>query len=281
MRFIHLSALLLAATVGLVGCSTAATVANAPAQTAQADVATEALPAYETYAQVVATYVSENGLVDYSALQASRQGLDDFNDSLDAVDDATYASWSEADQIAYWVNAYNSLTLKSIIDEDPIKASIKNIRGVWRIRKHPILGQEKTLDNIEHQTLRANFDEPRIHAALVCAAISCPPLRTEPFTGEDLDAQLDDQVEQWLAKPDGLAIDQAAGEVRLSKIFDWFGQDWIPSYGVESGFAGSEAERAVLNFISNYVSEEERAYLVAGDYTVSYFGYDWSLNDQP
>ena len=277
MRPLYISALLLSASIGLVGCSTAATVSEPVAQTAPA----AAAPLdYSDYAAVLSQYVDSLGAVDYAALQASRQGLDAFNNSLDAVEEATYYSWSDAEQIAYWVNAYNSLTLKSIIDQDPIKASIKDITGVWRIRKHPILGQDKTLDNIEHQTLRANFDEPRIHAALVCAAVSCPPLRTEPFTGADLDAQLNDQVDQWLARPDGFAIDREAGEVRLSKIFDWFGQDWIPSYSVESGFAGSEAERAVLNFIGNYVSEEDRAYLEAGDYKVTYFDYDWSLNVQ-
>ncbi len=278
MKFVHVSALLLSASVGLMGCSTTANLPEPGIQTAQAD-ASSPLD-YDSYAQVLADYVDDTGLVNYEGLQQARQSLDAFNDGLDAVNETTYASWDEAEQIAYWVNAYNSLTLKSIIDQDPIKDSIKDITGVWRIRKHPILGQDKTLDNIEHQTLRANFDEPRIHAALVCAAISCPPLRTEPFTGAELDAQLDDQVERWLALPDGFAIDREAGEVRLSKIFQWFGDDWIPSYGVEDGFTGSEAERAILNFVSSYVSEEDRAYLEAGDYQIQYFDYDWSLNSQ-
>ena len=116
--------------------------------------------------------------------------------------------------------------------------------------------------------------------SLVCAAISCPLLRNEPFRGETLDAQLEDQVQTFLAKEDGFWIDQAEGKVYLSTIFQWFGEDWIPSYGVEDGFAGNEAERSVLNFISNYVSAEEKAYLEAGEYDVVYIDYDWSLNDQ-
>lgn len=280
MKLVYIPSVLLAASLGLVGCTSAANVSSpATTEVAQAD-STVAEPDYETYAEVLGTYVDEAGWVNYEGLQQERQPLDTFNNSLDAIDEAAYASWTEEEQIAYWINAYNSLTLKSIIDQSPIKASIKDITGVWRIRKHPILGQDKTLDNIEHQVLRVDFDEPRLHAAIVCAAISCPPLRNEPFTGEALDAQLDDQVEEWLARPDGLAIDKEAGEVRLSKIFQWFGEDWIPSYGVETGFTGSEAERAVLNFISNYVSEEDQAYLRAGEYQVRYFDYDWSLNDQ-
>jgi hypothetical protein len=173
----------------------------------------------------------------------------------------------------------NSLTLKAIIDESPIR-NIKDIPGVWRFNRHGFLQSEQTLDNIEHDILRANYTEPRIHAALVCAAVSCPYLRQEPFTGENLDAQLDDQVEIFLSRPEVLTIDQENNEVIISKIFDWFGQDWVPGFTPEMGFAGTENERAVLNFISGYLDEEARTYLQAGDYTVTYSTYDWSLNQQ-
>ena len=278
MKRQYLSALVLTCSMGLVGCSAGT---NTPeTSSAQADIASAQGIDYTIYDEVLDTYVDDSGWVNYVELQQSRQPLDTFNDGIAAVDDATLSGWSEAEQIAYWINAYNSLTLKSIIDQTPIKPSIKDITGVWRLRKHPINQSEKTLNEIEHDVLRVDFDEPRLHAAIVCAAISCPPLRNEAFTGEELDAQLDEQVMQWLARPDGLKIDKEAGEVKVSKIFSWFGGDWIPSYGVDSGFTGSEEERAVLNFISNYVSEADRAYLEAGDYQVSYFDYDWSLNDQ-
>ncbi|WP_017324852.1 DUF547 domain-containing protein [Synechococcus sp. PCC 7336] len=238
----------------------------------------------EVYADVLSDYVHpESTFVDYEALQANRAQLDTYIDDLAALDEATYESWSEAEQIAYWVNAYNAITLKSIIDQTPIKPSIKDIIGVWRIRRHAIFGGNKTLNNIEHDVLRVDFDEPRIHAALVCAAVSCPPLRTEPFTGENLDAQLDDQVEQWLAKEDGLRIDREEGVVYLSKIFDWFTVDWVPSYGLDEGdnrFTGNDKERAVLNFVAGYVNESDREFLEAGDYRIQYFDYDWSLNIQ-
>ncbi|MGD1854720.1 MAG: DUF547 domain-containing protein [Leptolyngbyaceae cyanobacterium] len=278
MKRKYLSALFLAGSIGLVGCSTGANTADT--SSAPVDIASAQGIDYTIYDEVLSTYVDEAGWVNYTDLQQSRQPLDTFNDGIAAVDDATLSGWSEEEQIAYWINAYNSLTLKSIIDQTPIKPSIKDITGVWRLRKHPINRAEKTLNEIEHDVLRVDFDEPRLHAAIVCAAISCPPLRNEAFTGEELDTQLDEQVMQWLARPDGLKIDKEAGEVKVSKIFSWFGVDWIPSYGVDSGFTGSEEERAVLNFISNYVSEEDRAYLEAGDYQISYFDYDWALNNQ-
>ncbi|MGB0561950.1 MAG: DUF547 domain-containing protein [Spirulinaceae cyanobacterium] len=281
--------LLLPLLATLVSCSTA-TVSDASdpnasdsnAATADTEQASNAAAPLndEDFATVLTTYVDDQGMVDYEALQGDRQALDAYNAGLAGVTPETYASWSEAEQIAFWVNAYNSLTLKSIIDQDPIKASIKDIVGVWRIRKHEILSDAKTLDNIEHQTLRVDFDEPRIHAALVCAAMSCPKLRQEPFVGDRLDEQLDDQSRQFINSDLGLQIDRDAGVVYLSAIFQWFGEDWIPSYGVEEGFAGNENERAVLNFVSEYVSEEDARYLEAGDYEVQYLDYDWSLNQQ-
>ncbi len=232
-------------------------------------------------ATVLESYVDDKGLVDYDVLQSDRQQLDAYNASIQLLDQETYDSWSDSEKIAFLINAYNSLTLKSIIDESPIKSSIKDINGVWRFKKHGLLRSEKTLNNIEHDILRADFTEPRIHAALVCAALSCPYLRQEPFTGENLDAQLDDQMRIFLARPEVLEIDQEQGEVRLSAIFDWFGEDWVPGFGTEEGFAGNENQRAVLNFISGYLEEGDRAYLEAGGYNISYSDYDWALNEQP
>ncbi|MEL6556289.1 MAG: DUF547 domain-containing protein, partial [Cyanobacteria bacterium J06621_11] len=231
-------------------------------------------------ATVLETYVDDKGLVDYEGLQANRQDLDAYNASIQLTSQASFDSWSEAEQIAFLINAYNSLTLKSIVDESPIKDSIKDITGVWRFKKHGILGDEQTLNNIEHDILRKNYNEPRIHAALVCAAMSCPYLRQEPFIGEDLDAQLDDQVRIFLGQPDVLVIDREQGEVRLSSIFDWFTSDWAASFTPDEGFNGSNDERAVLNFISAYVDEGDSEYLKTGDYRVRYSDYDWSLNRQ-
>ena len=220
-------------------------------------------------------------MVDYEALQVNRQSLDAFNASLWLTEPSAYESWSDAEQIAFLINAYNSLTLKAIIDESPIKDSIRDIRGVWSFHRHQILQDRKTLNAIEHDILRVDFDEPRIHAALVCAALSCPYLRHEPYTGEHLDEQLDDQVRSFLSRPEAFEIDRDRNEVRLSAIFNWFGQDWIPSFGTDDDFAGNDSERAVLNFISGYLDEGDRAYLQAGGYQVRYIDYDWALNRQP
>lgn len=277
LRSLRTLSVALMAPIVLASCG--ATVGNTSEPLAQVEVMPGTIRT-ELYAELLETYVDDEGLVDYEGLQANRGPLDAYIADLAALDDATYNSWTDEEQIAYWMNAYNAITLMSIVDQDPIRPSIKDIRGVWRVRRHEIYGGAKTLNGIEHDVLRVDYDEPRLHAAIVCAAISCPLLRTEPFVGERLDEQLDEQVLGWLAKEDGLLIDREENVVYLSKIFDWFTGDWEPSFGVETGFTGNDEQRAVLNFISQYVDESDREYLEAGEYDVKYFNYDWSLNVQ-
>ncbi|MEM9543172.1 MAG: DUF547 domain-containing protein [Cyanobacteria bacterium P01_E01_bin.42] len=236
---------------------------------------------YDEYADVLKTYVSQDGFVDYKGLQANRQKLDRFNQSFALVSQETFDSWDDKEQIAFWINAYNAFTLQSIIDQDPLKGSIRDILGVWKVRRFKIVEDSKTLDNIEHQTLRPNYNEPRIHAAINCAAISCPILKNEPYTRENLEEQLEAQTQRWIDSPHGLKIDRENSKVSISAIFDWFGDDWEKDYSVEEGqFAGNKKQRATLNFISQYVSDEDREYLEAGEYEVRYLDYDWDLNIQ-
>ncbi|PZO42494.1 MAG: DUF547 domain-containing protein [Shackletoniella antarctica] len=253
------------------------------AEVSAADIASAGASAtltYDNYSTLLQTYVDSSGLVDYVALQANPEGLKTVVAELAAVSPEAYAAWDEPTQIAFLINAYNALTLQSIIDQNPLKGSIRDIVGVWNFRKHTVMGQPLTLDAIEHDILRKDFVEPRIHAALVCAALSCPTLSQEPYTGADLDQQLDDQVQQWLDGPYGLAIDQSANQVAISAIFDWFGDDWKPQYATEDGFTGSDKQRATLNFISQYLPPDDQAYLKAGNYKLNYLDYDWALNRQ-
>ncbi|MEO1521185.1 MAG: DUF547 domain-containing protein [Cyanobacteria bacterium J06633_2] len=271
---------LLASAIVLGGCSAISSTSSSSSD-AVAQVAANSEPfTYDAYAEILETYVDDEGFVDYLGLQQNRTGLDRFNASIGAVSPETYNSWSEDEQLAFLINAYNSFTLQSIIDQDPLKSSIRDIPGVWRIRRFSIAGESKTLDNIEHQTIRVDFNEPRIHAAVNCSAISCPVLRREPFNGENLDQQLEEQTARWLLSSEGIQINRDAGEVRISALFDWFGEDWVGDYSVESGFDGSDKQRAALNFISQYISEEDAEYLQAGGYRVRYLDYNWALNDQ-
>ncbi|MEX1315857.1 MAG: DUF547 domain-containing protein [Synechococcaceae cyanobacterium] len=227
---------------------------------------------------VLERVVDGRGMVDYAALQREPAQLDSYLQSLADLPPARFSSWSEAEQIALLINAYNALTLRSIIDHDPIRPSIKAIPGVWKLRRHPVMGLRLTLDEIEHQILRRQYNEPRIHAALVCAAISCPPLRREAYTGPELERQLEDQTNRWLASGVGLRIDPAAGEVAISQIFQWFAEDWPRADPDAAPVPGHESESAVLHFIARHRPAAERQLLLGGDYRLTHLPYNWDLN---
>lgn len=105
-------------------------------------------------------------------------------------------------------------------------------------------------------------------------------MRNEPYLPEQLDAQLDDQVRKFIVSPHGFKIDRQQGHVYLSSIFKWYGQDWLNNYGVENKFAGNKKQKAVINFLSQYLTPEDTEYLENGNYKVKYLDYDWSLNKQ-
>ena len=138
-----------------------------------------------------------------------------------------------------------------------------------------------TLDHIEHEILRRQFDEPRIHIALVCAAMGCPPLRNEPYSASKLENQFKDQSRRFMNNPQKFRIDKDKKRVFLSPIFKWFGNDFIKRYGTNDAFRDhNENERAVLNYIAQYLNPLEHDFLLTESYDISYLDYDWSLNEQ-
>ena len=230
------------------------------------------------YADVLAAVVNQEGLVDYPALRQRRRMLDTFLKRIGALDPQRFAAWPETEQIAFLLNAYNAYTLAAIIERDPLPRSIRDIPGVWRLRTHRLMGRPLTLDAIEHRLLRREYNEPRIHAALVCAARSCPPLRREPFRGERLEAQLEDQTHRWLNGPRGVVIDREERTVNISPIFQWFAEDWQRRNPQAQPVPGHLEQSAVLRFIASHVDPDERRFLLEGTYELGYLEYDWSLN---
>jgi Protein of unknown function, DUF547 len=276
-QFLVLFPLLLLLT-SCMGYSNSSSLGRQEEQKQESNVVTAQPLNVEDYAEVLKEYVDSSGRVDYERLKNNRQKLDKFNAAIGSVSSATYESWTDEEKIAFLINAYNSLTLEAIIDNYPTK-SIRDIPGVWDRKKFKVVGQEMTLNDIEHEILRKKFNEPRIHMALVCASIGCPKLKTEPYTGEKLNAQLDEQTRVFLAIPDNFRIDRDSKRVYVSSILKWFGEDFEKSYGKKANFANLNGkETAFINFISQYLSPAEREYLTQGGYRVSYLDYDWSLN---
>ena len=247
---------------------------------------------YADYADALKAYVNDRGMVNYAELKSHSEKLDSFVSSLAGLNRSAYDGWAEPAKIAFWLNAYNACTLQAIITHYPIqssfltslrypKNSIRQISGAWDGLQFSVMGQAMTLDGIEHGVLRKEFHEPRIHMALVCAAMGCPPLRNEPYAGDRLGDQLDDQARRFLSNPLKFRIAADGGTVYLSSIFKWFGDDFVAKYGVDQGYGDHSAvQRAVLHFISGYLGKEDAARLSSGDYSITYLDYDWSLNEQ-
>jgi hypothetical protein len=172
------------------------------------------------------------------------------------------------EKMTFWINVYNIMAVKMVVDHYPVK-SIKDagslFGSVWKKEVGVVGGKEVTLNDIEHEILR-KMGDPRIHVAIVCASVSCPDLRNEAYTADKLDAQLDDQMKLFLEnRGKGLHIDRGKGRVTLSKIFDWFEDDFEPKGGV-------------LSFLSRYAPEKDRSFLNKKDLDVSYLDYNWGLN---
>lgn len=206
--------------------------------------------------------------VDYAALRDSAD-LRALMASLDQSDPERLRSREE--KLAFWINAYNILAIDLVARHYPVDG-IKEIgswlRPVWKIEAGRIGGRSYSLDAIEHEILRP-LGDPRIHGAVVCASASCPPLRREPYRGERLDLQLDDNVGRWLADPrKGLRIDHEQKRVYLSSIFRWFAADF-------------ESAGGALGFVAEYVPETEQQWIARYHTQVEivWLDYDWSLND--
>ena len=231
-------------------------------------------------------------MVNYAALKKERRKLDSFTDSFSHLKKENYEKWPIKEQIAFWINAYNSLTLKAIIDHYPVKASfigsirfpknsIRQISGVWSDLKFKVMRKQLTLNDIEHTILRKKYNEPGIHMALVCAAMGCPLLRREPYTGKKLDGQLDDQAGRFLSSEKKIRIDHKKEKIYLSPIFKWFGKDFIKKYYSKKRFTEyNKTDNSLLNFISPHISKEDINKISKKEYDIKFLNYDWSLNEQ-
>ena len=211
-------------------------------------------------------HVDDLGLIDYRGFKEDSLELRGYLDLLEN-NHPNDQNWSEAEQMAYWINAYNAFTVELIVDHYPV-TSIKDIKNgvpfvntVWDIKFIAIEGEIFDLNNIEHGILRKDFDDPRIHFALVCASLSCPKLLNRAFTPGKLDQQLDQAASAFLEDPFRNGIER--DPIHLSKILDWYWMDFKDSY------AGR------YELINQYTTKE-----VAPDAKIEFLDYDWSLNEQ-
>jgi len=205
----------------------------------------------------------ERGMVDYPAMKKDGR----FGKYLEMLRNTNPASLrNEKDRLAFWINAYNAFTIKLVNDHYPVK-SIREIerdgKGPWDIPWISINDSTYSLNDIEHTIIRKRFDEPLIHMALVCAAISCPPLRSEAYTGKKLDAQLRENTRAFFADAGKNRYDAKSETLHMSELLNWYGGDFNKRYGSVTQFALQQL--GVPN---------------AKPKKVQFLPYDWSLNTQ-
>lgn len=177
-----------------------------------------------------------NGAVDYSAIKKDKR-LTQYLKMISAVKPEAIKDGQE--RLVFWINAYNAFTIKLIVNNYPLK-SIRDIKqgetGPWDIVWIEIGGRKYSLNQIEHEIIRKEFDEPRIHMALVCAARSCPPLRAEAYSSTALEDQLHENSKAFIHDKTKNYYDRETNTLYVSELFSWYGSDFDKKYGSAQGF---------------------------------------------
>lgn len=223
-------------------------------------------PSHQIWDQLVKTHVKSNGMVDYKGFIREKAKLESYLKLLseNAPDRKT---WSKNQQLAYWINAYNAFTVKLIVDNYPTKSirdlgpklKIPLIKDVWHYKFFKIGGAESSLDEIEHSILRKEFDEPRIHFAINCASVSCPPLLNEAFVAEKLESQLQKVAVAFINDPTRNKITPDAAQI--SSIFSWFQGDFTK-------------KGSLIDFLNLYSKVK-----IKSNAKISHLDYNWNLNE--
>lgn len=235
---------------------------------------------------ILDTYVRE-GLVYYRALRSERARLDAYVSNLD-VPAAAVEGWSREDQAAFWLNAYNALVLRTVINAYPIRGkspqypvdSIQHVPGAFVAKRHRVGGRQLSLEDIEKQVLPA-FDDPRMYLALGRGSIGGGRLRSEAFTGKRLGEQLASVAAECVTRNECFRYDPAADRIDISPIFGWRQAEFTRAMaGDEAAFPQrSPIERAVLHMVLPHVLPSEARGLKRNTFTLAYAEYDWRLND--
>lgn len=222
---------------------------------------------HDLFDQVLQEHVDKNGRVNYTKLKANPEKLEAY---LDLLAVASPTEWSYNAQLTFWINAYNALVIKGVIDHYPTTSvrKVKWFNGFFSRLKFQAAGKTYTLNEIEHGILREEFPDPRVHFAIVCASFSCPPLWNRAFSAETIEERLETSTFNFIQNPEQVRIDRAKRRVYVSKIFKWYDDDF------KEGYEG------VADFLADYLPPEDAEFLESTDVKFQYLDYDWTLNDQ-
>ncbi len=243
-----------------------------------ADGATSLIPLdkvdHAVWDRLLKKYVDDNGMVDYAGWKASKSDTGFLKQYLATLGRGNpEAPTTKQGKLAFWINAYNALTVYGILEVYPT-SSIRNHTAkligynIWDDLLLPVAGKKYSLNAIEHKILR-KLGEPRIHFAIVCASIGCPRLRSEAYTPKHLESQLAANTRDFFSRRRNLQVDLNRRQVRVSSILDWFGKDF-----------GSTPQKALGRLAESMPNDATGRLIEQGEFSVDYLDYDWSLNKQ-
>lgn len=254
---------------------------------------------HEKCAHILTTYVDGAGFVDYQNLKRKRIELRDLLGEFKNLDAVEYKSWPKEDKIAFWINAYNVQLLNIIIENYPIESDALSRFFLWHPdsvryidrkvggiekQKFSIMNEEFTLERIETRFFHEQFNEPKAFFALFHGGRSGPPLLNKPYYGKTLYQQLENQIKRTLLYPQAFKINTDKRIVYLQAILQprsWYGHYFLDKYRTDKWFKDQKPEvRAVLNFLTEYLTEQQVEYLKFQNYTVKFSPYNWILNER-
>ncbi len=210
---------------------------------------------HQGFNSLLQKYVSATGKINYKGLKKDKVLLDAYTTEL--AKQIPAKNWTANASLAYWINTYNAFTLKLIVDNYPVTSITKLHSGKpWDVKWIELAGKKYSLNNIENDIIRPTFKDPRIHFAVNCAAVSCPPLSNIAFTDANINSLLTARTTTFL---NSSANEIAPGKIKVSKIFDWYKADF----------------GELTSFINKYSKTKANENAV-----IEFKEYDWSLNEQ-
>jgi hypothetical protein len=221
---------------------------------------------HSAFDELLKENVDDDGWVDYQHLRTQEDRLDNY---IAALGSANIDELGRDERLAFLINSYNAFNLKLVVEYYPL-ASIKDIPDAqrWDAVRWNLAGQKVSLNQIEHELVRPNFKEPRIHFSLVCAAVGCPPLRNDAFTGQKLEQQLASQSAYVHSHATWFDYNPDDNVLKLTQLYNWYGDDFVQVAG------------SVENFASTQSPTLKRALEKGTELNVQWLDYDWTLNDK-
>lgn len=215
---------------------------------------------HSTWNTLLSKYVSATGVVNYAGIKNENTQLESY---LTSLGNGVSASASRNEKMAFWINAYNAFTVKLIIDNYPTQ-SIKNLKGgkPWDTKFISIAGKTYSLNDIEHNILRKEYFDARLHFVLVCAAKSCPKLLNKAYTAQNLSQEMDNQARIFINDASKNKI--TANKAQISELFNWYKDDFLKTEGVKN----------IQDYLNKFSTIK-----VNSKTSISYLTYNWSLNN--